>query len=81
MIKDVYQRAVDHMGKLLSAVGATLVSIDLAGVAEPLKQFAREALGAQGVKIVALGLFLALLIRTWYVGRKAAQLTEQVKQP
>lgn len=80
MIKDVYTRAVDHMGKLLSAVGATLVSIDLAGVAEPAKAFARDALGPQGVKIVALGLFLGLLIRTWYVGRKAAQLA-QAKQP
>lgn len=77
MIKDVYTRAVDHMGKLLSGVGATLVSIDLAGVAEPAKQFARDALGPQGVKIVALGLFVALLIRTWYTGHKAAE----TKQP
>lgn len=80
MIKDVYTRAIDHMGKLLSAAGAGLVSIDLAGVAEPAKAFARDALGPQGVKIVALALFVALLIRTWYIGRKAARLAEQVKQ-
>lgn len=77
MIKDVYARAVDHMGKLLSATGAALVGIDLAGVAEPLKGFARESLGPNGVKIVALGLFVALLVRTWYTGHKAAQ----AKQP
>lgn len=72
MIQNIYQRVVDHFGKLLSATGAALVSVDLAGVAEPLKQFARDALGPQGVKIVALGLFLALLLRTWYTGHKAA---------
>lgn len=77
MIKDVYQRVVDHFGKLVSATGAALVSIDLAGVAEPLKGFARDALGPQGVKIVALALFISLLIRTWYTGHKAVQ----VKQP
>lgn len=77
MIKDAYARVTDHLGKLLSAAGAALVGIDLAGVAEPLKQFARESLGPQGVKIVALGLFVALLIRTWYTGHKAAE----TKQP
>lgn len=73
MIRATWQTFKDHMGKVISGVGATLVSIDILGVAEPLKNFARDALGPKGVKIVALGLFLALLARTWYTGRKAAQ--------
>jgi hypothetical protein len=68
-----WQKFKDHLGKIISGAGATLVSIDIMGVAEPLKNFAREALGDKGVKWVALGLFLALLARTWYTGRKAAQ--------
>lgn len=81
MIKDVYQRAKDHFGKLVSALGASLVGIDLMGVAEPMKNFAREALGPKGVKWVALGLFVALLIRTTYTGMVARRRQAEVIPP
>lgn len=67
-MKALFTKLTAHLGKLLSAAGASLVGIDLIGVAEPLKQFARESLGPQGVKWVAFALFLALLIRTAYTG-------------
>lgn len=65
-----YRWVVDHLGKVISGIGTGLVTIDIAGVAEPLKNFAREAFGAQGVKWVALGLFVALFARTAYTGFK-----------
>lgn len=73
MIATAYRKFVDHMGKVLSGLGASLVGIDLMGVADPLKGFAREWLGANGVKWVAAGLFFALFLRTAYTGWKAKQ--------
>lgn len=76
-----YRSIVDHMGKLLSALGASLVGIDLMGVAEPLKGFARDWLGPNGVKWVAAGLFLALFLRTAYTGWKAKQTPDVLPPP
>lgn len=73
MITTAYRKVVDHLGKVLSGLGASLVGIDLAGVAEPLKGFARDWLGPNGVKWVAAGLFLALFLRTAYTGWKSRQ--------
>lgn len=73
MITIAYRKIVDHLGKILSGLGASLVGIDLAGVAEPLKGFARDWLGPNGVKWVAAGLFLSLFLRTAYTGWKAKQ--------
>jgi hypothetical protein len=70
----MWQKLKDNIGKIISSIGLGLTSIDLLGVAEPLKSFARDAFGPKGVSIIAFVLFVSLLARTVYFGRKHAEL-------
>lgn len=76
-----YRLIVDHLGKVLSGIGAGLMSLDLAGQADQIKHYADHYLGMKGAQRVGLALFVLLFIRTWYTGWKAQQRQPTVRLP
>lgn len=68
-----YKAIADHVGKILSGIGATLLSIDVAGYGDQLRTYASQYLGANSVKKLGVAIFVLLFIRTFYTGWKASQ--------
>lgn len=69
----LYRTLVDHLGKLLSGAGAVLLSLDVAGYGDQIKQYALDYLGPNGAKKVGAALFILLFLRTAYTGWKSKQ--------
>jgi hypothetical protein len=74
-LKKIYTAVADHVGKILSGLGALLVSVDIAGYGDQMKQYAAQYLGASAAQKVGLSLFVLLFLRTLYTGWKAKQNT------
>jgi hypothetical protein len=72
-IKSTYRAIADHVGKILSGIGATLLSIDVAGYGDQLRTYAGQYLGENSVKKLGVAIFVLLFIRTFYTGCKASQ--------
>jgi hypothetical protein len=73
-IASAYRFVREHLGKLLSGIGAGLMSLDIAGQADQIKHYADHYLGFKGAQKVGTALFVLLFIRTAYTGWKANQL-------
>jgi hypothetical protein len=72
-LKSTYTAIADHIGKILSGIGATLLSIDVAGYGDQLRAYAGQYLGENSVKKLGVVIFVLLFIRTLYTGWKASQ--------
>lgn len=72
-LRETYKKLADHVGKILSGVGATLLSVDIAGYGDQMRGYAGQYLGDNAVKKVGLAIFVLLFIRTLYTGWKANQ--------
>lgn len=70
-LKKTYRALANHLGKILSGVGATLVGLDMAGMAGQIKDYAAQYLGDQPTKKIGMVLFALLFLRTLYTGIKA----------
>lgn len=68
-----YKAIADHIGKILSGIGATLLSIDVAGYGDQLRTYAGQYLGENSVKKLGVAIFVLLFIRTIYTGWKSSQ--------
>ncbi len=78
-LSNAYQKAKDHLTKLLGAAGAaltTFASID----PEPIRQ-AASFLGQNAAAKVAAILFALVVLRGWYTGKKHAQATSGLPPP
>jgi hypothetical protein len=71
----IYKLVSGEIGKILSAAGAALLSIDVAGYGDTIRTYAGQYLGANAVKKIGIGIFVLLAIRTAYTGWKGRQLT------
>jgi hypothetical protein len=72
-LRKTYRAIADHVGKILSGIGAALVSIDIAGYGDQMKQYAAQYLGDKSAQKVGVALFVLLFLRTLYTGWKANQ--------
>jgi hypothetical protein len=72
-LKKTYRAIADHIGKLLSGIGALLVSVDIAGYGDQMKQYAAQYLGDKAGQKVGVAIFVLLFARTAYAGWKLNQ--------
>lgn len=73
-----YRKLADHVGKVIAAIGGTLLALDIAGQGDMLKQQANEFLGAKGAQKLGLLLFILAFARFLYAGYKANQHQQQI---
>jgi len=70
-LKALYAKLKAHLGKLISGFGAFFISLDIAGYADGLKQYASQILGDKAAQKVGLVLFVLLILRTTWTGMQA----------
>lgn len=75
-LKKTYTTIANHVGKILSGLGAGLLSVDVAGYGDQMRNYAGQYLGENAVKKVGVAIFVLLFIRTLYTGWKAKQAQE-----
>lgn len=79
MIRKTYNWIVDHLTKVLGVVGAAIMSatawIDPVEIMAAADRYLRTE---HSVLKVGAFLFVLLVFRGWYTGRKGKQLAEQV---
>ena len=80
-LKKTYRSIVDHLGKLLSAIGGVLLSADVAGYGAKASSYAGQYLGANAVKKIGIVIFVLLFLRTMYTGYKMRQLKPVILPP
>jgi hypothetical protein len=75
VLKNIYTSIVNHLGKLLSTLGAVLFSVDITEYGDQLRAYAAQYLGPGADKKIGVVIFGLLIARTWYTGWKASQIT------
>src|SRR5579859_5025964 len=59
-LKTTYRKIADHVGKILSGIGAMLLSVDIAGYGSQMRDYAGQYLGPDAVKKIGLVIFALL---------------------
>jgi hypothetical protein len=72
-IKKIYNKVAGHIGKIMGAAGAALLSADISGYGDQIRTYAGQYLGDNAVKKIGIAIFVLLTARTWYTGWKAKQ--------
>jgi hypothetical protein len=72
----VYRYLADHLTKALGAVGAAIMSLALLDPAA-IHTAAVTYLGEKSLPKIGIALFLMVIFRGWYTGKKAKQLEAQ----
>ena len=71
----VYRYIVDHLTKVLGAVGAGIMSLAMLDPAA-IHTAAVTYLGEKSLPKIGIVLFVMVIFRGWYTGKKANQKTE-----
>lgn len=71
-LKKIYHFIVDHLTKVLGAVGGALMTVDMIDPA-PIREAAQTYLGEHSAAKVGAVLFVMIILRGWYTGWKAKQ--------
>lgn len=66
-LQAIYGKVRDHFIKIVSAIGMTLVSLDLSGYSDGVKETAEQYLGANIAHKVGIALFVLLFLRASFV--------------
>lgn len=65
-----YRKVVDHLTKAIGAAGAGLMSVIVFIDPQAVRDAAQTYLGANAAAKVGLALFVLVMVRGWYTGRK-----------
>lgn len=68
-LKSTYRKLADHLTKVLGVIGAGIMSV-AAIDPDPIRIAAQTYLGAHAAAKVATALFVLVIFRGWYTGRK-----------
>lgn len=74
-LRNAYKIVSEHIGKILSAIGALILTVDVSSVAGLAHQYLPE----KAARYVGIGVFILLFFRTWYAGYKNQQLKQQIE--
>lgn len=75
-LRKSYRSVVDHLTKALGAAGASLMSVVIFIDPQAVRDAAQTYLGENAAAKVGLALFVLVMVRGWYTGRKH----QEVKQ-
>lgn len=70
-IQTAYRKAVDHLTKVLGAIGAGLMAMAAWISPEQIQAAAQAYLGRYAISKIGAFLFGLVILRGWYTGRKA----------
>lgn len=78
-IKALYAYITDHMTKALGFTGTSVMSLALIDPSS-IHQAATVYLGEKSLPKIGIVLFLMVIFRGWYTGRKAAQIAKDASK-
>lgn len=71
-LKKTYQAFVDHLTKVLGGIGASFMSVMVWVDPDAIRAAAQVYLGQHAVEKIGIFLFVLVIVRGWFTGRKAA---------
>lgn len=72
-MRKIYRSLVDHLTKVLGTLGAGFMSVVVFIDPAVVREAAQTYLGDKWVAKIGIALFILVLVRGWYTGRKAQQ--------
>ena len=80
-IKKSYRFVVDHLTKFLGTIGAGIMGVGAWLDPEAIGAAAQQYLGHNAYRKMGMFLFILVIFRGWYVGRKVRQLQQGQQGP